>query len=594
MINEKVTIITPCWNSSKYIEETISSVQSQTYTNWEMIIVDDCSTDNSVDIINRIAEKDSRIRLLIQEKNSGAAKARTRAMLEGTGRYMAYLDADDIWKSNKLEEQVRFMNENKYAFSCTSYEVIDDNGKRLNKYVHMLPKVSYVGFLTNNLLQTVGIMVDVSIIDKKYLVMPDLRRRQDAATWLQILKAGYECYGLDKILSEYRRAENSLSSNKIKAVKGVWSLYRDIEHLSLPFSCYCFIRYAFLAVWKRVYINEKNKVLLVATTADNRERLDGETIKCRLLREYLLSIDSISVESIDTDDWKKHVFSLIFKIIKAYINADIIVLSSADNGAHILLNFLRVINSKKTIYYFVIGGSLSRNIQEKKWKVNTYDRVKKIYVESDLLKKELNDYSLNNVELLNNFRKIDSYENCYIESEELKFVFFGRVIKEKGIEHSIKLIKRLNDEGYKCSLDIFGQITEDYSKTISKMLNDKIHYRGLIVPDNKSEYEMLSKYDVFLFPTEYPGECFPGALIDSYIAGLATFASNWKYAKEYINDGKNGIIFNYKDYEDMYNKSKIFFNRDKLIEFKKKSKEMSKNYLIENILFDFKKEISEV
>lgn len=253
MENEKVTIITPCWNSSKYIEETILSVQSQTYKNWEMIIVDDCSTDDSVEIIKRIIKSDPRIKLLIQEKNSGAAKARTRAMLAGTGRYMAYLDADDIWKPNKLEEQVNFMFKNKYAFSCTSYEVIDDNGNQLNKYIHMLPKVDYVGFLTNNLLQTVGIMVDTKVIDKKLLVMPDLRRRQDAATWLQILRAGYNCYGLNLILAEYRRAENSLSSNKIMAVKGVWNLYRKIEKLSLPFSLYCFIRYAFLAVWKRVY-----------------------------------------------------------------------------------------------------------------------------------------------------------------------------------------------------------------------------------------------------------------------------------------------------------------------------------------------------
>ena len=139
------------------------------------------------------------------------------------------------------------------GFTCTSYEVISDNGEKLNKYVHMLPKVDYVGFLTNNLLQTVGIMVDTQKVDKQLLVMPDLRRRQDAATWLQILKAGFECYGVNEILAQYRRAEQSLSSNKFKAVKGVWKLYREIEHLSLPFSCYCFVRYAFLAVWKRTY-----------------------------------------------------------------------------------------------------------------------------------------------------------------------------------------------------------------------------------------------------------------------------------------------------------------------------------------------------
>ena len=155
--------------------------------------------------------------------------------------------------------KIKFMKEKDCGFSCTSYEVINDAGEPLNKYVHMLPKVDYVGFLTNNLLQTVGIMVDTDKVCKEYLVMPDIRRRQDAATWLQVLKAGFECYGLDEILAEYRRTEGSLSSNKFKAAKGVWSLYRDIEHLSLPFSCYCFIRYAFLAVWKRLYILKRTE-----------------------------------------------------------------------------------------------------------------------------------------------------------------------------------------------------------------------------------------------------------------------------------------------------------------------------------------------
>lgn len=253
-MNDKVTIVTPAWNSEKYILDTIKSVQQQTYENWEMIIIDDCSTDNTFSIMKMCAEQDSRIIALQQDHNGGAAKARTRAMLAGSGRFVAYLDADDIWKPDKLEKQISFMKKRNIGFSCTSYEVIDDEGKPLNKQIHMLPKVDYKGFLTNNLLQTVGIMVDTSIVDKEYLVMPDMRRRQDAATWLQILKAGYECYGLDEILAEYRRTDDSLSSNKIKAIKGIWRLYREIEHLPLLFSCYCFVRYAVLAVWKRIYL----------------------------------------------------------------------------------------------------------------------------------------------------------------------------------------------------------------------------------------------------------------------------------------------------------------------------------------------------
>lgn len=250
----KVSIITPLYNCEKYITETIKSVQNQTYENWEMVLVDDCSSDSTCDIVEALAKDDNRLKLFRQEINGGAAKARTRAMRESTGRFIAYLDADDIWLPEKLKKQVKFMLDKGIGFSCASYQVIDDNGNLLNKKVHMLPKVDYVGFLTNNLLQTVGIMVDSEIVDKGLLVMPDIRRRQDAATWLQILKAGFDCYGMNEILAHYRRATNSLSSNKFKAAKGIWSLYRDIEHLSLPFSCYCFVRYAFLAVWKRVYV----------------------------------------------------------------------------------------------------------------------------------------------------------------------------------------------------------------------------------------------------------------------------------------------------------------------------------------------------
>ncbi|HHD2717043.1 TPA: glycosyltransferase family 2 protein [Clostridium perfringens] len=254
----KVSVITPAFNCEKHIRDTIKSVQAQTYVNWEMIIVDDCSSDSTCKIIEEISNEDSRIKLYKLKNNSGAAKARNKALELANGRFIAYLDADDIWLNKKLEKQVEFMLKNNYGFTCVSYEVIGNDGELKGKTVKMLKSVNYKEFLTNNLLQTVGIMIDTEIVNKKLLVMPDMRRRQDAATWLQILKAGYKCYGISQILAQYRRAQNSLSSNKVKAAKGVWYLYRKVEKLSLIFSCYCFCRYAILAVWKRVYYN-KNK-----------------------------------------------------------------------------------------------------------------------------------------------------------------------------------------------------------------------------------------------------------------------------------------------------------------------------------------------
>ncbi|MBR3229939.1 MAG: glycosyltransferase family 2 protein [Bacilli bacterium] len=248
-----VSIITPVYNCEKLIEETIKSVINQTYSNWEMILVDDCTLDKSFLIIQKYMKKDNRIKYFKLKENSGAAVARNKALKESKGRFIAYLDADDKWKKNKLEKQVNFMLENNYAFTCTDYEKIDEKGNSL-KIVKIPKKVNYNLFLRNTIIQTVGVMVDTKITGKDILYMPNIRRRQDAATWCQLLKSGYDCYEVPEVLSYYRVVSNSLSSNKLKAIKMNWYWYRKIEKLSLWKTCYCFIGYAFNAVKKRIYI----------------------------------------------------------------------------------------------------------------------------------------------------------------------------------------------------------------------------------------------------------------------------------------------------------------------------------------------------
>lgn len=254
-MNPLVSIIMPSYNAERHIAEAIRSVQAQTLSDWELLISDDCSTDSTLEIVSELAKKDARIRLFELECNGGAAKARNNSLASARGRYVAYLDADDLWYPEKLELQIAFMREHAAVFSCASYEVIGEDGAPLGRTVRMLDKCDYMGFLTHNLLQTVGIMVDTEIVDKRLLVMPNLRRRQDAATWLQVLKAGHLCYGIPSVLCGYRRVAGSLSSDKKKAAKGVWYLYRQVEHLSFPIAAYCFVRYAVLAVWKRTYRN---------------------------------------------------------------------------------------------------------------------------------------------------------------------------------------------------------------------------------------------------------------------------------------------------------------------------------------------------
>lgn len=257
MQEELISIITPVYNCAKLLPKTIESVIDQTYQNWEMILVDDCSTDSSAQIINEYSEKDKRVKYIKLEKNSGVAEARNMALKISKGRFIAYLDADDLWYPEKLEKQVNFMLNNNYVFTNTDYEVIDECGCPKGKVVHMRKKTDYHGFLQHNLLQTLGIMVDVKTVSKELCYMNKEYEREDAATWLKILKAGYPCYGLNEVLGQYRRVEGSRSSNKKKAICGMWDLYRKIEKLSLPYSCYCFAKYAIYAVWKRVYLIRK-------------------------------------------------------------------------------------------------------------------------------------------------------------------------------------------------------------------------------------------------------------------------------------------------------------------------------------------------
>lgn len=253
---EKVSIITPVYKCEKFIEQTIKCVLDQTYENWEMLLVDDCSPDNSFNIIKKYLEEDKRIKYIKLEENSGAAVARNYALKKSKGRFISYLDADDLWKKEKLEKQIEFMIENNYAFTCTDYEKIDEKANSLNKIIRIPKRVNYKLFLRNTIIQTVGVMVDTKITGKEILEMPNIRRRQDAATWCQLLKSGYDCYEVPENLSYYRVVTNSLSSNKIKAVKGTWFLYRNIEKLSLWKSCFCFVGYAFNAVKKRIYMKK--------------------------------------------------------------------------------------------------------------------------------------------------------------------------------------------------------------------------------------------------------------------------------------------------------------------------------------------------
>ena len=246
-----VSIITPVFNCEKYIAETIKSVQDQSYKEWELILIDDCSTDNSPDIIKSIARNDSRIVYLKQPINGGAAVARNAGLNFAKGQYIAYLDSDDLWKPEKLEKQVAFMTNNKFSFCCCNYEMIKDNGK-VTKVVKVPKKSTYGKFLRTTLIHTSGIIGDVSLIDKSLFIMPNVRRGQDSATWAQVIKAGHPCYGLPETLHCYRQVGGSLSHDRMAAIKRTWYWYRKIEHLNFFYALFCFAGHSIHAIMKRI------------------------------------------------------------------------------------------------------------------------------------------------------------------------------------------------------------------------------------------------------------------------------------------------------------------------------------------------------
>lgn len=247
-MEDLISIITPTYNCGKFIAETIESVLKQSYHNWEMIIVDDCSTDDTKDIVNKYAKKDERIKYYLLESNSGAAVARTKAMELAVGKYMAFLDSDDIWVEDKLERQVFFMKNNNYNFTCTAYEQIDEKGSSLNKVIKTKTKTNYNGVLLSCPVGNSTVMYNVQKLGK--FVVPNIRKRNDDALWLQILKKEKYIYGMQDVLMKYRIRNNSISSNKITLIKYHWKLYREIEKLSVVRSIFHICCWGFLKIFR--------------------------------------------------------------------------------------------------------------------------------------------------------------------------------------------------------------------------------------------------------------------------------------------------------------------------------------------------------
>lgn len=236
----------PTYNSSKYIAQSIESVLEQTYQNWELLITDDCSEDDTCEIVKSYQKNDSRVELFINKVNGGAGEARNTSISRAKGRYIAFLDSDDLWCPNKLELQIDFMKTKGLALSYTAYQKIDQKGNALGV---ILPpkKTTYSKLLYGNIIGCLTAIYDTKIVGKKY--MPIIRKRQDMGLWLSILKevASAEC--LPQVLAYYRN-DSGMTKNKTKVLKWQWMFYRDVVKLNIFQSSYYFFFYALNGFFK--------------------------------------------------------------------------------------------------------------------------------------------------------------------------------------------------------------------------------------------------------------------------------------------------------------------------------------------------------
>lgn len=248
-MNDLVSIIMPSYNTGRFIKETIESVLDQSCPAWELIIVDDCSTDNTDEVVNQYLV-DERIRYIKNDTNSGAAVSRNRALREAKGKWIAFLDSDDLWEADKLQKQILFMKDNDYHFSYTNYVEIDEESKVNGKSVTGPKRISKHGMYNYCWMGCLTVMYDADAVG--LIQIPDIKKNNDYAMWLKVCKKA-NCYLLDETLARYRKRSGSISNHGyMKLIKWHYKLYREAENKNPISSFVLTVRNLFFGVLKKI------------------------------------------------------------------------------------------------------------------------------------------------------------------------------------------------------------------------------------------------------------------------------------------------------------------------------------------------------
>ncbi|MFW3587252.1 glycosyltransferase family 4 protein [Vagococcus fluvialis] len=339
------------------------------------------------------------------------------------------------------------------------------------------------------------------------------------------------------------------------------------------------------------------KVLFIASLGFDSDIPNGVSVKNKHLYKYLKEKKEYELTIVDTENWKKNLWSIFFKILINSFKADKIILSINTNSANKIIKFLYLTKQQKKLNYFVVGGNLPDRIREKIYNKKHYFGINMICVETNEMYRNLESQCFQNVHCVPNFKffskiQLDTKEKYYQESSKsMKAFYLGRIHPDKGINMIFDALDIINKENNVLKVDFYGPIEENFEFEFLKRLDQDTNatYNGSInLFDNYDNYITLSKYDVFLFPTYWEGEGFPGVVIDSFIAGVPIIASDWKYNSEIVTHSVNGLIFQNQNLSDFIEKiNSVLTDKTKLYKLSENAYKESEKYNAKFVLENF-------